>query len=162
VSDPTPAVHTSDTAPAPAPREPSPEPPAADAAEPDSPHLKDAIVEEIRKGNRLLHGTAVAQALKIELSGDTLVFTFGTNQRTLRQQLEQKRASVEAAALQAARRKIQVITREEEVTAASAGSPEDADLARERLRQRALEQPAVQAVLDVFPAEIRDVEEVEN
>jgi DNA polymerase-3 subunit gamma/tau len=162
VSDPTPAVHTSDTAPAPASREPSPEPPAADAAEPDSPRLKDAIVEEIRKGNRLLHGTAVAQALKIELSGDTLVFTFGTNQRTLRQQLEQKRASVEAAALQAARRKIQVITREEEVTAASAGSPVDADLARERLRQRALEQPAVQAVLDVFPAEIRDVEEVEN
>jgi len=129
-----------------------------------SPELKEAILEAIKKANRVLHGAAVAQALRVELTGDALVFTFGTQQRTLRQQLEQKRALLENAAQQAAGRKLQIVTVEENAPAASASGaePDEAAAARERLKQRALEQPAVQAMLDVFSAEIRDVEEIES
>jgi DNA polymerase-3 subunit gamma/tau len=139
---------------------PAPTPPVAATSGPPS-DVKDAIVEEIRKQNRLLHGTAVAQARRIELQGDTLTFTFGSNQRLLKEQLEQKRALVEGAAAQATGRRIQVVLRDEEA-AAAAPAEAPADAAREQLKQRALEHAAVQAMLDVFPAEIRDVEEIEN
>jgi DNA polymerase-3 subunit gamma/tau len=163
---------------APAPPAPAPAPPAQvgpppTAAAPPSPppaetagggsasDIRDAIVEEIRKQNRLLHGTAVAQARRIELQGDVLTFTFGPNQRLLKDQLEQKRAFVESTAAQVAGRKLQLAIREE--AAAAAAPPETAtDDPRGQLKRKALESPAVQAVLDVFKAEIRDVEEIEN
>jgi DNA polymerase-3 subunit gamma/tau len=161
-----------------APAPPAPAPPAQvgpppTAAAPPSPlpaeaagggsasDTRDAIVEEIRKQNRLLHGTAVAQARRIELQGDVLTFTFGSNQRLLKDQLEQKRAFVESTAAQVAGRKLQLAIREE--AAAAAAPPETAtDDPRAQLKRKALESPAVQAVLDVFKAEIRDVEEIEN
>jgi len=148
------------SAPPPEPVPPPPSPPAVAASASHS-GLKDAIVEEIRKQNRLLHGTAIAQARRIELEGEVLTFTFGSNQRLLKDQLEQKRAFVEGTAAQVAGRKVQVAIREEAVTA-SAQAETPADDPREQLKQRALENPAVQAMLDVFPAEIRDVEEIEN
>jgi DNA polymerase-3 subunit gamma/tau len=143
---------------------PAPTPPAsapAPAASGPVSEVLDAIVEEIRKQNRLLHGTAVAQARRIELQGDVLTFTFGSNQRLLKDQLEQKRALVETIAAQTAGRKVQLSIREDAVADAAA-APTAAVDPREQLKQRALENPAVQAVLDVFKAEIRDVEEIEN
>jgi hypothetical protein len=103
----------------------------------------------------------VAQARRIELQGDVLTFTFGSNQRLLKDQLEQKRALVETIAAQRTGRKVELSIREDPVAEAAA-APTAAVDPREQLKQRALENPAVQAVLDVFKAEIRDVEEIEN
>ena len=51
---------------------------------------------------------------------------------------------------------------EEAAAPAAAGVATAADEGRARLRERALADNAVQAMLEVLPAEIRDVEEIDG
>ena len=97
-----------------------------------------------------------------------MTFTFASNQNVPRMQLEQNRAWIEAAAQRIAGRRIAVVVAQSEAAAptpaqtqASADRPkaEEGGLKRD-LKSEAMASPAVQAVLDVFPAEIRDVEEM--
>ena len=125
--------------------------------------LKDAILAEVRKQKKMLHGTVIAQAQRIELSGETMTFMFGPAHKLLRSQLDQQRASVEAIASELAGRKITVKTIEGQPTPGSpGGAASDADRRKEELRKKALEQPSVQSVLDVFGAEIQEVEEIDR
>jgi hypothetical protein len=82
--------------------------------------------------------------------------------RTLKAQLEAKRAWVEQVAHSVSGRKYTIVAREAEPPAASPAAAEgDADTTRRAdLRARAKAEPAVQAVLDVFGGEIEDVEEI--
>jgi hypothetical protein len=167
---------------APAPR-PASAPPAS-AATPAAPAaagerqgrsgaaLKDALLAEIRAGKAFLYNTVIAQAQKIEVGEDRILFTFLPMHRALRETLEQAptRAWLEAAAERLAGRKIAVLV----VQAASAdvAAPPDAGVAapapsapeepgqKRDLKKEAMSSSAVQAMLDVFPAEIRDIEEM--
>jgi DNA polymerase-3 subunit gamma/tau len=146
--------------------------PAANASAPpdaapraDSP-FKDAFLAEIRKGKGVLYNMCVAQAQKIEVAGDRITFTFSATQRALRDQFEQNRAWLESLAQQVSGRKMTVAGVLVEAAAAAAApagpsangaAPTDKQTA---LRQQALADAAVQAMLEVFPAEIRDVEEI--
>ncbi|HET7696669.1 MAG TPA: DNA polymerase III subunit gamma/tau [Vicinamibacterales bacterium] len=153
---------------------PAPEAPPA-LAPVDPSILKDAFLSEVRKAKKFFFGTVVAQAQRIEFTGDRVVFTFAPQHRALRAQLEQTRPWLEAAASQLAGRKIAVAAAEGLADAApGAGAretiapaaptpappPNDADRAR-TLKERALSDPGVQTMLDVFAAEIKDVEEKE-
>jgi DNA polymerase-3 subunit gamma/tau len=129
--------------------------------------LKDAFLEEVRKVKKFFHGTVIAQAQRIEIEGDRIVFTFGPQHRALRSQLEQTRPLLETIATQLAGRRMTVAAAEGAAAVPSAPSPQpDAPAAgdsadrKAALREQALADSGVQAMLDVFAAEIRDVEEM--
>ena len=141
--------------------------PSLSAVDPSS--LKESFLGEIRKSKKFFYGTVVAQAQKIEFEGDRAVFTFAPQHRTLRAQLEQNRAWLEAAASQLSGRKITIAAAEgpaapgSTAAAASPESPVQASTAVDRqqaLKERALSDTGVQTMLDVFAAEIKDIEEM--
>ncbi len=164
-----PAVRTAAAAPAPR----AAAPPAARTVAPSTPSaLKDAFLAEIRRGKQMLYELAVAQARRVDATDDTVTFTFPPNQKVPRGQLEQNRKWLEEAAQRVAGRRITIEIVQADVEAAAvpaqAGTAEP-DTADEKstspsgkrdLKAEAMASSAVQAMLDVFPAEIRDVEEM--
>jgi hypothetical protein len=103
----------------------------------------------------------VAQAQKVDVEGDSVVFTFAPVHKTLRGQLEAKRGWLEELARAAAGRRIAVVARESEAApAVSTAADRAAGVRRADLTARAKAEPAVQAILDVFGGEIEDVEEI--
>jgi hypothetical protein len=106
----------------------------------------------------------IAQAQKIEVAGDRVTFTFSPTHRALREQFEQSRGWVETTAERVAGRRVMVESAQGVVSAAApaeSGSKSDSGSAAKRdLKADAMSSSAIQAVLDVFPAEIRDVEEI--
>jgi len=140
---------------------------AAPAAKPrasmPSAELKNALLAEIRKSKVAFYNTVVAQAQKIEAVDDRLTFTFAPNQRALQAMFEEKRAWLETLALEISGRKITLAGVQGEAAPQSSGASSDAAAASEKksaLREQALADAGVQAMLEVFPAEIRDVEEM--
>ncbi len=130
---------------------------------PVSGDFKDALLAEIRKTKVAFYNTVVAQAQKIEAAGDRLTFTFAPHQRTLQGMLEEKRAWLETLALDVSGRKIVLAAVQGEVAPAPAAEAAATAAAAEKksaLREQALADAGVQAMLEVFPAEIRDVEEM--
>jgi DNA polymerase-3 subunit gamma/tau len=129
--------------------------------------LKDSFLNEIRKSKKYFYGTVVAQAqrIDIDIDGDRVVFTFAPQHRALRDQLEQSRSWLDAMASQLSGRKMTVAALEGTAAAGSAQTTSEAPgqaASKERqqdLRQQALSDSGVQAMLDVFAAEIKDVEE---
>jgi DNA polymerase III subunit gamma/tau len=148
--------------------------------------LKDALLVEIRAGKSTLYSLAIAQAQRIDVTDDRIAFTFAENQNVARAQLEQNLAWIEAAALRLAGRRIAVVALQASPAAArtapsrsaspvtpavpagpgvveqstAPGAVADKADAKRDLKAEAMSSAAVQAVLDVFPAEIRDVEEM--
>jgi hypothetical protein len=121
--------------------------------------VKSAVLAAIREGNKTFFGMFVAQAQKVEFTGDALAFTFAPVHKPLAGQLEGKRAWVEQLAHQAAGRRIKVVAREGDPLPAASDPARTAKAAD--LKARAKAEPTVQAVLDVFGGEIEDVEEVD-
>ena len=141
--------------------------------------LKESFLSEVKKAKKFFFGTVVAQAQKIAFEGDKVVFTFAPQHRALRAQLEQNRTFLESAASQLAGRKITVAAAEGPTSSGSTSSAASPDFvetapapAKERadaggaqnrqqaLKERALSDTGVQTMLDVFAAEIKDVEEM--
>jgi len=124
--------------------------------------LKESFLNEVRKSKKYFYGTVVAQAQRIDVEGDRLVFTFTPQHRLLRGQLDQMRTWLDALVSQLAGRKMTVTSVEGAAApakaAASAAQPAATDRQSD-LRQQALADSGVQAMLDVFAAEIKDVEE---
>jgi DNA polymerase III subunit gamma/tau len=128
--------------------------------------LKEAFLNEVRKSKKYFYGTVVAQAQRIDIDGDRVVFTFAPQHRALRVQLDQTRAWLDALATQLSGRKMSVASAEDGAPSAKPGAapsgPAEAAPQKDRqsdLRQQALADSGVQAMLDVFAAEIKDVEE---
>ena len=99
------------------------------------------------------------------MADDRITFTFLPAHRTLRDQFDQNRPWLEAAAERLAGRRIPVVSVQadapaEPAVARSEAARADGDAAKRDLKAEAMSSSAVQAMLDVFPAEIRDVEEM--
>ena len=122
-----------------------------------------AILAEIKRRKKFFHGTVVAQAQRIDLAGDRLVFTFTAAQRTLAAQVEQNRGWLEEMSSQAAGRKVTVVAERSGADPQPAAQPAAAAATdgADDLREGVLGNQVVQAMLDVFGAEIRDVEKIE-
>jgi hypothetical protein len=128
--------------------------------------FKEAFLAETRRSKKFFYGTVVAQA-KIDFEPERVVFAFTPQHRALRAQFEQMRPWLETTATELAGRRMAVVSVESGAAAAppaqSAGRNGSAgDLVeekRETLKEKALAEPNVQALLDVFAAEITDVEE---
>ncbi len=161
----------------------APAPASTGSAESDP---KDALLAEIKRSNRFFHGTVVAQAQRIELAGDRLVFTFPPGRRTLAGQLQARREWLETLSARVVGRRLTVETVQEQAaqeqareagrgasgvggargagaTAADGpvtGSGPPAGGPADELRERALGDTVVKAMLELFPAEITDVEKI--
>jgi DNA polymerase-3 subunit gamma/tau len=141
--------------------------------------LKDALLAEIRKSKVVFYNTVVAQARTIEVTADRIVFTFGATQRAMRGMVEQQRGWLESIAQGLTGRKMAVVVQTDEAAspasepsaptkagtsapAPSSGTSADPKAADKKsaLKAQALADAGVQALLEVFPAEIRDVEEM--
>jgi len=130
--------------------------------------LKDGLLAEIRAGKGFFYNTVVAQAQKIDVAGDDVTFTFLPAHRALRQQFDQAREWLEAAATRVAGRPIRVgavqadtAVQASAVDEAGNGSPSPSETPAARdLKKEAMDSTGVQALFEVFPAEIRDVEEI--
>jgi DNA polymerase-3 subunit gamma/tau len=145
--------------------------PLAPAAKSAIAPFKDALLAEIRSGKAFFYNTIVAQAQKIEVTDDRVIFTFLPTHRMLREQFEQSRTWLEATAERVAGRRVIVEAVEGGAGQMAAGDAARAErpaqttdapagTAKRDLKAEALSSSTVQAVLDVFPAEIRDVEEM--
>jgi len=151
-------------------------------AGPDA-RLKDKLLAEIRSGKATFYNTVVAQAQRIEATTDRITFVFGPAQSTLRGWFDQQKAWLDAAAERIAGRKVAVTSE----IGAGAAHPAAADPGpripdpgpripdpgsripdpaldppekKRDLKAEAMSSSTVQAMLEVFPAEIRDVEEM--
>jgi DNA polymerase III subunit gamma/tau len=130
--------------------------------------LKDRLLADIRAAKGFFYNTVVAQAQRIEVGDDHITFAFLPAHRALREQFDQNRAWLESVAERVAGRKIPVVA--VQVAAAEPGLPAEGATeaaasrtdatAKRDLKAEAMSSTAVQAMLDVFPAEIRDVEEM--
>ena len=121
--------------------------------------LKDAWLADIRKASAVMYNTLVARAQRMDVSADRIVLTFAASQK-VSPAFERYRPDLEALASRLAGRKMSVVSDmsgpdgEPGVLA-----PGDADR-KTALKEQALADAGVQALLEVFPAEIRDVEEL--
>ena len=129
--------------------------------------LKDAFLDEIRRVKKFFYGTVIAQAQRIEIAGDAVVVTFGPQHRAMKAQLEQARPLLETIASQLAGRRMAVTAAEGAATPVAdprrpAAHPEAAGEPdrKAELREQAMADSGVQAMLDVFAAEIKEVEEM--
>ena len=147
----------------PASRAPSPESAVAAPAPAAEADGRAAILAEIKRRKKFFHGTVVAQAQRIDLVGDRLTFRFTAAQRTLAAQIEQSRAWLEEMATEVAGRKVTVVAERSGADAPPDPPPAAAAAAEgtDDLRESVLGDQVVQAMLDVFGAEIRDVEKIE-
>jgi DNA polymerase-3 subunit gamma/tau len=121
--------------------------------------FKDTLLAEIRKSKQVFYNMVVAQAQKIEVAGDRVTFTFAPNQRTLRDTFEQNRPWLESVGQQVAGRRI-VFAAQSDVPGSPADNSQKTADKKTALREQALADAGVQTMLEVFPAEIRDVEEM--
>ena len=147
----------------PASRAPGPESAVAAPAPAAEADGRAAILAEIKRRKKFFHGTVVAQAQRIDLVGDRLTFRFTAAQRTLAAQIEQSRAWLEEMATEVAGRKVTVVAERSGADPQPAAQPAPAAATEgtDDLRESVLGDQVVQAMLDVFGAEIRDVEKIE-
>jgi DNA polymerase-3 subunit gamma/tau len=125
--------------------------------------LRDAVLNEARRSSAILYNTVLIQAQKLEVLGDRLVLTFAASFK-FGPAFEKYRTTLEGIASKLAGRRIRV---EADGTGAEVVAP-DAPAAKPvvnaekqaALKEQAMADTGVQALLEVFPAEIRDVEEM--
>jgi DNA polymerase-3 subunit gamma/tau len=131
--------------------------------------FKNRFLAEVQRSNKTFYGFHLAQAQKIELVEDRLVLTFGPIHEVMRQQVDAKRGWLESIAESIAGRKVAVSTARGPAMDPDAPRPgaappmptQAAPPADETdLKARALADSGVQAMLEIFPADIRDVEEI--
>ena len=123
----------------------------------------DPTVEQAKK---FFHGSVVSMAQRIDVAGDRIVFTFAPIHRVLRGQLDQQKPWLETLASQLAGRRMSVVS-VEGTAAAPAGTPGAGGAQpgakgdrQAELRQQAMSDSGVQAMLDVFGGEIKEIEEM--
>jgi DNA polymerase-3 subunit gamma/tau len=133
--------------------------------------FKDALLVEIRAGKVMFYNTVVAQAQSIKVSDDRVTFAFLPTHRMMRDMFEQTRPWLESTAERIAGRKVSVVSEQAEGGATPVPQVDaSAETVRpvastatggRDLKAEAMSSEAVQAVLDVFPGEIKNVEEIE-
>ena len=168
---------------------PVPSPAPAPAA-PAGPGTKEALLAEIKQANTVFHGMVVVPARRIELQGDRLVFTFPADRRTAAARLKAKRKWVEEVGSRVVGRPVTVEAVQEEKEEKGQEQPREAPGAgglqtgiaegaaaatpagtvagdgstgvgtATGLRERALGDSMVKAMLELFPAEITDIESI--
>jgi hypothetical protein len=113
----------------------------------------------------MVYSTMVAQAQRIDVEGDRITFRFGPIQTMLGDQVAQQKTWLEELAAELAGRRITVVA---DVAKGEPGAAPGraamraagpAEAARD-LKAEAMKDPVLQSLLDVIPAEVKDVTEL--
>jgi hypothetical protein len=138
---------------------------------------RDRFLAAIKSAKVFFYNAAVAQAHRIDVGPSGITFAFLPNKRVPRDQCEENRAWLQKLAEQTLGRPlpVRVTTVEPDgagavppapaaastPSAAPAGpAPADAPASPEALRQKAMADPMVQSMLEIFPVETVKVEEM--
>jgi DNA polymerase III subunit gamma/tau len=125
--------------------------------------LKDAVLNEARTSSRMMYNTLLVQAQKLEVLGDRLILTFAASFK-YGPTFDKYRTTLEGIASKLAGRKIAVEADGSGAERAADDAPKarpPVDIGKQAaLKEQAMADAGVQALLEVFPAEIRDVEEM--
>ena len=127
--------------------------------------LKDQFLSAIEKKRPMVYGTIVAQAQRIDVEGDRIVFRYGPVQTMLGDGVTREKAWLEDLATSLAGRRIAVaaeIAKGGTAAAPALASPRPADPAGpgRDLKAAAMKDPVLQSLLDVIPAEVKDITEL--
>jgi DNA polymerase-3 subunit gamma/tau len=123
--------------------------------------VKDAFLARVKAERVSAYMSVLAQAKRIEEHADRLVLVFVASQK-IEPAFDNYRAFFEETATRVAGRKMSIIA---EISAVDVDGSPGIRIAQEPekkavLKQKALADVGVQTMLEVFPAEIRDVEEM--
>ena len=115
----------------------------------------------------MLYSTIVAQAQRIDIEGNRIVFRFGPIHTMLGDQVAQQKAWLETLAQEVTGRRMvvtaEVARGEASLEAMAAGTrPDPAVNPNADLRAAAMQNPVVQSLLEIFPAEVKDVTELKD
>ena len=117
---------------------------------------------------KFIYNTLIASARRVEVADGVITFVFGMRPSTLQGQFEAQRASLEEIATSIAHRPMRIATIDEKdapgagpgIGGSSGPRANAANGDQDKLKAAVMNEPAVQAMLDVFPAEIKVVEEM--
>jgi DNA polymerase-3 subunit gamma/tau len=121
---------------------------------------RDAFLLQIRKSKPPFYNTFVVAAQQIDFGPEKVTFSFLPAQRMQLEKLTENRPWLEQIAATVAGKKMPVVAVYTEAGLASAPVAAS-QLKPPDLKSNAMGDSAVQAMLDVFPAEIENVEEIE-
>jgi DNA polymerase-3 subunit gamma/tau len=133
-----------------------------DVSEPALARFREAFLAEVKRSRSQADwGMVLMPARRIEVAVGTVTFVYESQPKIIAGQFEKMRPGLSELATTLAGRPMAVSCRIE------AGPPVAAPTAaqqgeKDRLKAAVMAEPAVQALLDVFPADIRDVEEVKE
>lgn len=148
--------------------------------------LKDVFLAQVKASKVFFYNTVVAQAYRVDVTRQRITFTFLAHQKVPRQQCEDMKAFLEEISEKVAGARIPVtvaiadaasapatpspagapavtghgsgaVTSAATPAATSLGSPTRTS---DELRQEALSDPSVQALLEIFPVEKTKIEEM--
>jgi DNA polymerase-3 subunit gamma/tau len=127
--------------------------------------LKEAFLAGIEKKRPMLFGTMVAQAERIDVEGDRIIFRYGPVKTMMADQVAQHRAWLEELATGLAGRRVAVAA---DVAKGAPGGTPAKDEARSAgqaapgrdLKAEAMKDPVLQSLLDVIPSEVKDITEL--
>jgi hypothetical protein len=113
----------------------------------------------------MVYGTIVAQAQRIDVDGDRIVFRYGPVQTMLGDGVAREKAWLEDLATGLAGRRISVAADIAKgapgaARARSAAQPDAAGDPVRDLKAEAMRDPVLQSLLDVIPAEVKDITEL--
>jgi DNA polymerase-3 subunit gamma/tau len=145
--------------------DPDPDPPAP--ARPADSGFKQAFLSAIEEKRPMVYGTIVAQAQRIDVEGDRIIFRFGPIQTMLGDGVAREKAWLEELAAGLAGRRIVVaaeVAKGEPGAAPARGAMRTAGPAgaARDLKAEAMRDPVLQSLLDVIPAEVKDITELKK
>ena len=123
--------------------------------------FRDAFLAEVKRTRGQAEwGMIFMPAKKVEVAVGSVAFVYDSQPKLIAGRFEALRPELTTLATQLAGRPMTVGCRVE--GGAQAAAPSAAQGKKDELKAAVMAEPAVQALLDVFPADIRDVEEVQE
>jgi DNA polymerase-3 subunit gamma/tau len=125
--------------------------------------FRDALMAEIKRTQpAATYNLVFMTARLVEVSASSVTFVYQSRPRMLATQFEQLRDTLDALATRLAGRPMTVTSRDEASGGSRPGVAADAASEKERLKAEAMKEPVVQTLLEVFPSDIRDVQEIDE
>jgi hypothetical protein len=125
--------------------------------------FRDAFLGEVKRTRGQADwGMVFAPARRVEVEVGTVTFVYETLAKLQSTRFETLRPGLNELATGLAGRPMTVGCRVEAGQPSASAPATDKQGEKDRLKQAVMNEPVVQALLDVFPADIRDVEEVQE
>jgi hypothetical protein len=132
-----------------------------DVSEPALARFRDAFLAEVKRTRGQADwGMVFMPARRVDVEAGAVTFVYEVQPKLLATRFEALKPELTTLATGLAGRPMTVSCRVESGAPAPGASAATAAGDKDKLKASVMQEPAVQALLDVFPADIRDVEEV--